>query len=65
MNKEFKHKLKKFLYVLVASGCALLSLSIYLIIKKEYLIGILSGVFSIFFIIGWIHVLGDINLDDK
>lgn len=65
MSKEFKNKFKKILSMMVVSGIVLASFSIYLIIKQKYLIGILSGVFSICFITGWIHVLGDLDHDDK
>lgn len=65
MSKEFKNKVKKILSVMIISGIVLASFSIYLIIKQKYLIGILSGVFSICFITGWIRVLGDLNHDDE
>lgn len=65
MSKEFKNKVKKILSVMIVSGIILASFSIYLIIKQKYLIGILSGLFSICFIIGWICVLGDLTHDNK
>lgn len=65
MSKEFKNKVKKILSVMIVSGIILASFSIYLIIKQKYLIGILSGLFSICSIIGWICVLGDLTHDNK
>ena len=66
MSKEFKNKVKKILSVMIISGSCISKLfSIYLIIKRKYLIGILSGVFSVCFITGWIRVLVDLNHDDK